>query len=170
MTCMQHMQMQNNIMMENEEYIRKLADKYMDGLTTAAEERQLARLLDDAGGSLPADLRACRAMFAYVAAGRARATDHRRHHSRLRLAAWVGAAAAAAATVVAVVVLTSPPTPQSYAVIDGRVVTDPDVVRREAVRALRIVASDDYDTFGALDMMRAAPCAPVGTDGEQQQR
>ena len=40
----------------------------------------------------------------------------------------------------------------------------------EAVRALRIVASDDYDTFGALDMMRTAPCAPVGADGEQQQR
>ena len=56
------------------------------------------------------------------------------------------------------------------AVIDGRVVTDPDVVRREAVRAFRIVASDDYDTFGALDMMRTAPCAPVGADGEQQQR
>ena len=56
------------------------------------------------------------------------------------------------------------------AVIDGRVVTNPDVVRREAMRALRIVASDDYDTFGALDMMRAAPCAPVGADGEQQQR
>ena len=44
--------------------------------------------------------------------------------------------------------------PQNYAVIDGKVYTNPKVIRQQADDALQIVACDDEDPFSALDMMQ----------------
>lgn len=46
------------------------------------------------------------------------------------------------------------PMPQNYAVIDGKVYTNPKVIRQQADDALQIVACDDEDPFSALDMMQ----------------
>ena len=64
------------------------------------------------------------------------------------------AALLAAACVVGVVLLTGiPDSRENYAVIDGRVYTNRQVVEREAMEALQMVSADEEDSFSALDMM-----------------
>ena len=44
--------------------------------------------------------------------------------------------------------------PQNYAIIDGKVYTNPKVIKQQADDALEIVACEDEDPFSALDMMQ----------------
>lgn len=149
-------------MKKNDEHIGTLIDRYFDGETTAAEERELARFFRQAGDDIPDEWRPCCAMMAYadeerMAAGRA-ATRHEgavvvpmRRRGGLRVAV---AALLAAACVVGVVLLTGiPDSRENYAVIDGRVYTSRQVVEREAMEALQMVSADEEDSFSALDMM-----------------
>ena len=149
-------------MKKNDEHIGALIDRYFDGETTAAEERELARFFRQAGDDIPDEWRPCRAMMAYVdeermAAGRA-ATKHEgavvvpmRRRRGLRVA--VAALLAAACVVGVVLVKGIPDRHDNYAVIDGRVYTDRQVVEREAMEALQMVSADEDDSFSALDMM-----------------
>ena len=149
-------------MKKNDEHIGALIDRYFDGETTAAEERELARFFRQAGDNISDEWRPCRAMMAYVdeermAAGRA-ATRHEgavvvpmRRRRGLRVA--VAALLAAACVVGVVLVKDIPDRHDNYAVIDGRVYTDRQVVEREAMEALQMVSADEDDSFSALDMM-----------------
>lgn len=149
-------------MKKNDEHIGALIDRYFDGKTTAAEERELARFFRQAGDDIPDEWRPCRAMMAYVdeermAAGMTAAKREgavvvpMRRRGGLRV---VVAALLAAACVVGVVLLTGiPDSRENYAVIDGRVYTSRQVVEREAMEALQMVSADEEDSFSALDMM-----------------
>lgn len=69
---------------------------------------------------------------------------------------WISSAVAAAAVALAMLV---PRTgngaePQSYAVIDGKMYTNPEVVHEQAMDALNAVSADGEDPFSALDMMQ----------------
>ena len=46
------------------------------------------------------------------------------------------------------------PQPECYAVIDGKVYTDQELVHNEALDALEDVSADSEDPFSALDMMK----------------
>lgn len=149
-------------MKKNDEHIGALIDRYFDGKTTAAEERELARFFRQAGDDIPDEWRPCRAMMAYVDEERMAAdmtaakregavVVPMRRRGGLRV---VVAALLAAACVVGVVLLTGiPDSRENYAVIDGRVYTSRQVVEREAMEALQMVSADEEDSFSALDMM-----------------
>lgn len=69
---------------------------------------------------------------------------------------WIPSSVAAAAVALAMLV---PRTgngaePQSYAVIDGKMYTNPEVVHEQAMDALNAVSADGEDPFSALDMMQ----------------
>lgn len=142
--------------------IETLLARYFDGDTTAAEERLLADYFSRAGDRIPDEWRPCRAIFAYVADERPvpaapsltaesrPAAVHTAFKPRLAVAAAVLAAACIAATVV---LLNETYDHGDYAVIDGRVCTNPAVVEQEALDALGMVSTDEADLSSALDMM-----------------
>ena len=161
--------------------IKTLVDRYMEGATTNDEEAALRSWFASAGDSVPDEWRPLRAMLAFVdsqrsllpaqdaryagdeaEAPRLPAGDARQapRHARLlramrRPRLWVPSAVAAAAVAVALLVpRIGGAEPQSYAVIDGKVYTNPKVVREQAMDALDAVSADAEDPFGALDMMQ----------------
>lgn len=138
-------------MKKNDEHIGALIDRYFDGETTAAEERELARFFRQAGDDIPDEWRPCRAMMAYVDEERMAAGMTAAKRGGLRVA--VAALLAAACVVGVVLVKGIPDRHDNYAVIDGRVYTDRRVVEREAMEALQMVSADEDDSFSALDMM-----------------
>lgn len=141
--------------MKQEIRIQTLLDKYLDGSTSAAEEQELRRYFADNGDAVPGEWAPFRALFAYVDAERrpaaAPAGVRRRGGARLRL--FITSAAAAAAVVLAVLVY-GHRSPESYAVIDGKVYTDRRTVTDEALDALQIVSSDCDESFDALQLMQ----------------
>ncbi len=149
-------------MKRNDGHIKALIERYFDGETTADEERELARFFRQAGDDIPDEWRPCRAMMAYVdeermAAGTERHEAEKAVVVQMRRRGGVRVAVAAllaAACVVGVVLLTGiPDSRDNYAVINGRVYTDPQIVEHEAMKALQMVSADEEDTFSALDMM-----------------
>ena len=80
------------------------------------------------------------------------------HHILTKARIWTASAVAAAAIALVLLVPSIKnifePMPQNYAVIDGKVYTNPKVIRQQADDALQIVACDDEDPFSALDMMQ----------------
>ena len=138
-------------MKKNDEHIGALIDRYFDGETTAAEERELARIFRQAGDDIPDEWRPCRAMMAYVDEDRMAAGMTAAKRGGLLVA--VAALLAAACVVGVVLVKGIPDRHDNYAVIDGRVYTDRRVVEREAMEALQMVSADEDDSFSALDMM-----------------
>lgn len=149
-------------MNKKDQQIEALIERYFDGETTAAEERELALYFRQAGDDIPDEWRPCRAMMAYVDEERMAADTEKpvqdkavvmpmRRRGGVRVAV---AALLAAACVVGVVLLTGiPDSRENYAVIDGRVYTSRQVVEREAMEALQMVSADEEDSFSALDMM-----------------
>lgn len=150
--------------------IKTLVDRYMEGATTNDEEAVLRSWFASAGDSVPDEWRPLRAMLAFVDSQRSMlpAQDARNagdeaeapRHVRLlramrRPRLWVPSAVAAAAVAVALLVpRIGGAEPQGYAVIDGKVYTNPKVVREQAMDALDAVSADAEDPFGALDMMQ----------------
>lgn len=69
---------------------------------------------------------------------------------------WISSAVAAAAVALAMLVprIGNGAEPQSYAVIDGKMYTNPEVVHEQAMDALNAVSADGEDPFSALDMMQ----------------
>ena len=141
--------------MDKEKRAKALADKYLDGLTTADEERWLMDYLADDGNPVPQELATLKALAAYIGEERQAATapEAPRRSTKARLRFFITSAAAAAAVVFAVVTYINRQD-NSYAVIDGKVYTDRQTVNEEALDALQIVASDCDDTFDALELMQ----------------
>lgn len=141
--------------MDKEKRAKALADKYLDGLTTADEERWLMSYLADDGNPASPELAPLKALAAYIGEEKQAATapEAPRHSMKARLRFFIASAAAAAAVVFAVVTYVNRPD-DSYAVIDGRVYTDHQTVNEEALDALQIVASDCDDSFDALQLIQ----------------
>lgn len=163
----------NNCTQKND--IRTLIERYMSGKTTNEEEATLRTWFRLAGEDVPEEWRPLRAMFSFVdeerltsdvtkwAATEEKTTNHNLHPTpRLKIlrkpSIWTASAVAAAAIAMILLVpairKNAETMPQNYAVIDGKVYTNPKVIKQQADDALEIVACEDEDPFGALDMMQ----------------
>lgn len=163
----------NNSTQKND--IRTLIERYMSGKTTNEEEATLRTWFRLAGEDVPEEWRPLRAMFSFVdeerltsdvtkwAATEEKTTSHNLHPTtRLKIlrkpGIWTASAVAAAAIAMVLLVpairKNAETMPQNYAVIDGKVYTNPKVIKQQADDALEIVACEDEDPFGALDMMQ----------------
>lgn len=163
----------NNSTQKND--IRTLIERYMSGETTNEEEATLRTWFRLAGEDVPEEWRPLRAMFSFVdeerltsdvtkwAATEEKTTNHNLHPTpRLKILRkpriWTASAVAAAAIAMVLLVpairKNAETMPQNYAVIDGKVYTNPKVIKQQADDALEIVACEDEDPFGALDMMQ----------------
>ena len=155
--------------------IRTLIERYMSGETTNEEEATLRTWFRLAGEDVPEEWRPLRAMFSFVdeerltsdvtkwAATEEKTTNHNlRPTPRLKIlrkpSIWTASAVAAAAIAMILLVpairKNAETMPQNYAVIDGKVYTNPKVIKQQADDALEIVACEDEDPFSALDMMQ----------------
>ncbi len=163
----------NNSTQKND--IRTLIERYMSGETTNEEEATLRTWFRLAGEDVPEEWRPLRAMFSFVdeerltsdvtkwAATEEKTTNHNLHPTpRLKILRkpriWTASAVAAAAIAMVLLVpairKNAETMPQNYAIIDGKVYTNPKVIKQQADDALEIVACEDEDPFGALDMMQ----------------
>lgn len=172
-----------------------LIGKYLDGMTTNAEEDRLRRYFAEMpADDVPEEWRVYKALFAWetghATAGDATTravaeiggqteqtvTDKRqavpdkgkaeRSAVMMRIDMLLTAAAASVAILIVLAIDHVPQTDrQCYAVIDGRVYTDCSFVEREAEEALRLVAGSEDDAFDALRMMR--PGGDDMTDDEE---
>ena len=163
----------NNSTQKND--IRTLIERYMSGETTNEEEATLRTWFRLAGEDVPEEWRPLRAMFSFVdeerltsdvtkwAATEEKTTNHNlRPTPRLKIlrkpSIWTASAVAAAAIAIILLVpairKNAETMPQNYAVIDGKVYTNPKVIKQQADDALEIVACEDEDPFSALDMMQ----------------
>lgn len=163
----------NNSTQKND--IRTLIERYMSGKTTNEEETTLRTWFRLAGEDVPEEWRPLRAMFSFVdeerltsdvtkwAATEEKTTNHNLHPTpRLKILRkpriWTASAVAAAAIAMILLVpairKNAETMPQNYAVIDGKVYTNPKVIKQQADDALEIVACEDEDPFSALDMMQ----------------
>lgn len=150
--------------------ISTLVDRYMAGETTNEEETTLRQWFRLAGDAVPDEWRPLRAMFSFVDTERDTVAGQRDGRRRERHAAtadimrrlrrprvWISSAVAAAAVAIAFAVPTftggGSHEPHCYAVIDGKVYTNPRIVKEEAIDALQSVSTDD-DPFSALGMMQ----------------
>lgn len=163
----------NNSTQKND--IRTLIERYMSGKTTNEEEATLRTWFRLAGEDVPEEWRPLRAMFSFVdeerltsdvtkwAATEEKTTSHNLHPTpRLKIlrkpGIWTVSAVAAAAIAMVLLVpairKNAETMPQNYAVIDGKVYTNPKVIKQQADDALEIVVCEDEDPFSALDMMQ----------------
>lgn len=139
--------------------IRLLIDRYMSGDTTNEEEATLRTWFRLAGDDIPEEWRPLRALFSFV--DEERETPHRRntlliamHRPRI----WISSAVAAAAIAIVMLVPSMnkafAPEPQNYAVIDGKVYTNQEVINEQVDEALQTVSAENDDPFSALDLMQ----------------
>lgn len=142
--------------MKKEEYIQQLLDKYLDGDTSIAEEEALRGYFIHSGDDIPEERRPYKALFTYIVEERADKTVTNSHVNFKALLRYrrVYAAMTAAAALIAVMMISLPHTEKNYAVIDGKVYTDKNIVEDEALKALDMVSSDQDADFSALEMMR----------------
>ena len=138
------------------EDVQKLIDRYLDGTTTTAEERQLRKLLGRDDTVVPAEWKPLRALFRWEAVERenqgnkpagqdARTKTSRR--LRRRLAAAVSVAAAAVLLIGAVVHFQG--RNADYAIIEGKKTTNQEIIEQEALAALTLLGRDKEEDFGA---------------------
>ena len=131
----------------------------MSGDTTNEEEATLRTWFRLAGDDIPEEWRPLRALFGFV--DEERETPHRRntllialHRTRI----WISSAVAAVAIVIVMLVPqmynVSTTTPQNYAVIDGKVYTNQEVINEQVDDALQTVSAENDDPFSALDLMQ----------------
>lgn len=139
--------------------IRMLIDRYMSGDTTNEEEATLRTWFRLAGDGIPEEWRPLRALFCFV--DEERETPHRRNTLLIALhrpRIWISSAVAAVAIVIVMFVTqiynVSTTTPQNYAVIDGKLYTNQEVINEQVDEALQTVSAENDDPFSALDLMQ----------------
>ena len=139
--------------------IRMLIDRYMSGDTTNEEEATLRTWFRLAGDDIPEEWRPLRALFGFV--DEERETPHRRNTLLIALhrpRIWISSAVAAVAIVIVMFVTqmynVSTTTPQNYAVIDGKLYTNQEVINEQVDEALQTVSAENDDPFSALDLMQ----------------
>lgn len=139
--------------------IRMLIDRYMSGDTTNEEEATLRTWFRLAGDDIPEEWRPLRALFGFV--DEERETLHRRNTLLIALhrpRIWISSAVAAAAIAIVILVPSMNKAfaqePQNYAVIDGKVYTNQEVINEQVDEALQTVSAENDDPFSALDLMQ----------------
>lgn len=164
--------------------IQDLLDKYLAGDTSNEEEAELRIYFEEHGDDIPEDWKPYRALFSYIdfeklnlgslkdteeeeksTIAEAKAleekstiaeTSEKASHRPIKLWAWIAAAVVALALVITGIHQLNKPQTEYYAVIDGKVYTDKNLVHDEALDALQEVStnSKEDDAFSALDMMQ----------------
>ena len=133
--------------------IRMLIDRYMSGDTTNEEEATLRTWFRLAGDDIPEEWRPLRALFGFVDEQRSTTLQRAMHRPRI----WISSAVAAVAIVIVMFVTqiynVSTTTPQNYAVIDGKLYTNQEVINEQVDEALQTVSAESDDPFSALDLM-----------------
>lgn len=136
-----------------------LVDRYMDGETTAGEERTLRHFFHTAT-DLPDEWQPLRALFAYVDHEAAQGDTSElptetepMKKPHLRVSRWWWTGAVAASLFGGLLLWPKTDNGRNFAVIDGERVTDRRIVEREAEQALQLVAISDEEAFSALDEM-----------------
>lgn len=139
--------------------IRMLIDRYMSGDTTNEEEATLRTWFRLAGDDIPEEWRPLRALFGFV--DEERETPHSRNTLLIALhrpRIWISSAVAAAAIAIVMLVPSMnkafAPEPQDYAVIDGKLYTNQEVINEQVDEALQTVSAENDDPFSALDLMQ----------------
>lgn len=139
--------------------IRMLIDRYMSGDTTNEEEATLRTWFRLAGDDIPEEWRPLRALFGFV--DEEWETPHRRNTLLIALhrpRIWISSAVAAAAIAIVMLVPSMnkafAPEPQNYAVIDGKLYTNQEVINEQVDEALQTVSAENDDPFSALDLMQ----------------
>jgi hypothetical protein len=142
------------------EDIKKLIDKYLDGLTSEDEERQLRTFFSRDDILIPYEWRVYMALFTFEnhesqliekkpnIAAKPHSTRIIRHDFLIK-----AISVAASLIIIMSIFLNIGGRKKNYAVIDGTVTTNRETVNREAEAALEMVSSDEDDTFGALGSM-----------------
>lgn len=134
--------------------IRMLIDRYMSGDTTNEEEATLRTWFRLAGDDIPEEWRPLRALFGFVDEQRSTTLQRAMHRPRI----WISSAVAAVAIVIVMFVTqiynVSTTTPQNYAVIDGKLYTNQEVINEQVDEALQTVSAENDDPFSALDLMQ----------------
>lgn len=139
--------------------IRMLINRYMSGDTTNEEEATLRTWFRLAGDDIPEEWRPLRALFGFV--DEERETPHRSNTLLIALhrpRIWISSAVAAAAIAIVMLVPSMnkafAPEPQNYAVIDGKLYTNQEVINEQVDEALQTVSAENDDPFSALDLMQ----------------
>ena len=157
-----------------------LINKYLDGLTSNEEERQLREYFKDKGNDIPEEWKVFQALFAFesMKSGRSMVsgTDNilefsdeceksqtidipkmpsgntARVASIRRRNRNISWIITAAACIVITLVFTfgKMSAPKNYVLIEGKKYTNPVVVKQQAFEALNEVSADDQETFSAL--------------------
>lgn len=132
-----------------QERIAQLLERYLDGKTTNEEERLLRQYFRQTQ-LVPTEWRVYKALFALTDA-------ETRQPTVRRCPKWVAVAAGVAALTVLTTVLwphhETTATESCYAVIDGVVTTDQQLVTDEAEQSLTMVAITEDELFEAFDTM-----------------
>lgn len=157
-----------------------LINKYLDGLTSNEEERQLREYFKDKGNEIPEEWKVFQALFAFESME----TDHRKTFgtdntlksadkcvesgttdlpqiplgknakviSIRRRNRHISWIITAAACIAITLVFTfgNMSAPKNYAVIGGKKYTNPEVIKQQAFEALNDVSANDQETFSAL--------------------
>lgn len=170
--------MENKSMMENT--VGRLLKKYMDGLTTNAEEKTLRDYFSDPSAIVPEEWKPYRALFSFVGEQREEffggsmeeadggvmeekngngsveekiSGEDKRRKRHVRGLVWTLSAAATLLLLVGVF-FGRQRQPDCYMIVDGKMYTDRKEVKAEAVEALDMVGENSEDPFAAMDMMR----------------
>lgn len=165
-------------MMENT--VGRLLKKYMDGLTTNAEEKTLRDYFSDPSAIVPEEWKPYRALFSFVGEQRKEffggsmeeadggameendgngsveektSGEDKRRKRHVRGLVWTLSAAATLLLFVGVF-FGRQRQPDCYMIVDGKMYTDRKEVKAEAVEALEMVGENSEDPFAAMDMMR----------------
>ena len=163
-----------------ENTVGRLLKKYMDGLTTNAEEKTLRDYFSDPSAIVPEEWKPYRALFSFVGeqrkdffGGSMEETDggameekngngsleekvsseDKRRKRHVRGLVWALSAAATLLLLVGVF-FGRQRQPDCYMIVDGKMYTDRKEVKAEAVEALDMVGENSEDPFAAMDMMR----------------
>ena len=139
--------------------IRMLIDRYLSGATTNEEEATLRTWFRLVGDDIPEEWRPLKALFGFV--DEERETTHRRNTLLIALhrpRIWISSAVAAAAIAIVMLVPSMnkafAPEPQNYAIIDGKLYTNQEVINEQVDEALQTVSAENDDPFSALDLMQ----------------
>lgn len=145
----------------NKEHIQQLIDRYDDGMTSNAEERELRDFFrQHPASAVPREWAAYKAIFAFVDSEATKAEEKNTETPtvsrmtplrRMLTIKRMVSVAACAAVAITIILHTANTGKSNYAVINGNTVTDKSVVMTEAETALQMVAYSD-ESFGALSV------------------
>lgn len=159
--------------MKKNKQIQALLDKYLAGDTSNEEEETLRNYFEEHGNDIPEEWKSFRALFSFVGFEKLNflANETAKEEAivegkakKYNLRRYIAISAAAAVAIILMITgiysITTQqwgePQSECYAVIDGKVYTNPEKVHNEALDALQGISSEgqEDDAFEALDMMQ----------------